>query len=84
MREGRDFELEEKKREKIEKKEREREYFNGKREKLYKIYIHIYFSFGVIVHSYRWLCIVVEEVKFLPTAPPLQNGYFLVYTKDTR
>ena len=42
MREGRDFELEEKKREKIEKKEREREYFNGKREKLYNIYIHIY------------------------------------------
>ena len=48
------------------------------------IYTYIYFSFGVIVHSYRWLCIVVEEVKFLPTAPPLQNGYFLVYTKDTR
>ena len=46
--------------------------------------IYIYFSFGVIVHSYRWLCIVVEEVKILPTAPPLQNGYFLVYTKDTR
>ena len=41
-----------------------------KREKS-KIKYIIFFSFGTIVHSYRWLCIVAEEVKILPIAPLL-------------
>ena len=64
------------KREKIEKEEREKEnILMEKREKLNKKYIYIYISFGATVHLNRWLCTVAEEVQILPITPLVQNSF---------